>query len=109
MHDRNLSPHFRNHQALWTDEENEILVRMWKNNHYVHEICTALDKTEACIRNYVQRNRDWLGLEKRPANFRKINDKYKLHGAAYMKAFNKEWHGPVPFKHWTITQRWSQS
>lgn len=108
MKNRNLSPQFRNHQALWTDEENEILVEMWNNGNYVHEICTALDKTESSVRNYIQRNREWLCLERRPANFRKLHDTFKLHGAEYMKAFDKQWRGAVPYRHWTITQKWSQ-
>lgn len=98
----------KQNNITWTDEENQILTRMWKDGHYMHEICTTLNKTESSVRNYVQRNRDWLGLEKRPANFRKIHDTFKLHGAEYMKAFNKQWRGPVPYKHWTITQKWSR-
>lgn len=97
----------KQNNITWTDEENQILTRMWNNGDYVHEICDALNKTKAAVRNYVQRNRDWLGLEPRPANFRKIHATFKLHGAEYMKAFNKQWRGPVPYKHWTITQKWS--
>ena len=62
---REINPRFHNHGALWSDEENEILIRMWKKGHT-----------------------------------------YNLHGTAFMKAFDKEWHGPVPLKHWAITKRW---
>jgi hypothetical protein len=103
---REISPRFHNHDALWSDEENEILIRMWKNGHYTREICDALNKSKGCIVTYIARNRAWLGLEKRPTNYRKKGHTYNLHGTAFMKAFDKEWHGPVPLKHWAITKRW---
>lgn len=106
---REISPYFHNHGALWSDEENEKLIELWTAGEYVQDIADELGKTKACVSNYLSRNREWLGLEKRPTNYRKKGHTYKLHGTTFMKAFDKEWHGPVPFKHWSITQSWSKS
>jgi IS30 family transposase len=98
----------KNKHQSWTEEEEQILIRMWNEGCYSHEICTALNKTKGCIASYLTRNRDTLGLEKRPTNYRKKHHTYKLHGTKFMKAFDKQWHGSVPPKHWTITQSWSR-
>ena len=95
---------FHNIKLLWSDEDNATLIRMWKEGYTATEIGEKLGKTKGCIGNYVRRNRDWLGIEKRPTHYRKQG----WRSVTLQKLFDKEWKGGVPLKHWIITQSWSK-
>jgi DNA-binding NarL/FixJ family response regulator len=96
----------RNKAALWTEAENATLIRLWTEGLYLHEIAEELGRSKTCVANYLSRNRQWLGLEKRPTKYRKVTSLSNKTGTEFMKAFDVQWHGPVPLKHWAITKRW---
>lgn len=90
----------------WSAEENATLIQLWNEGVSGKQIAIALNKTKGSVFNYINRNREWLGLERRPRHFR--TSQKPLSERAYLSKLDKEWQGSVPLKHWTITQSWSK-
>lgn len=98
----------RQNNITWSEEEVQTLITLWNQDVVVPDIADALKKTDSAIRSFITRNRDWLGIEQRPANFKRPKrkapeERHRLTG------IDKEWLGCVPFGHWTVTKRWSNN
>ena len=85
----------------WTknyqDKDIQTLIEMWGDGYTATEIGDRLGKSMASVRQFVHRNRAKYNLEKKE-------------GGRHVprSSFDKEWHGVVPCKHWSITKPWSQ-
>lgn len=91
----------------WSDEHEQTLVKMWKEGTILPEIANVIGKSQPAIRGFLKRNRERLGLEMRPFNY-SVGRKRKSNAPRIFTLFDKQWSGPVPPKHWTITQSWGK-
>jgi hypothetical protein len=82
----------------WSQEDIATLRKMWNEGHSSHAIADAVNRNSSTIRQYVTKNRDWLGLEPRT--------RYGVLPYKNTSEFDKQWYGSVPFGHWTITKPW---
>jgi hypothetical protein len=93
-----------NRQQLWTDEERETLVSLWKQKYTAKYIGDKIGKNPQAVRQYVSRHKHELGLTARDfKNWKNVKDKL---GA---ERFNEQWHGIIPCGHWMITKPWRKS
>ena len=95
-----------NKAQAWTEEENATLIELWNQGRRCSDIAMELGKTKSSVANYLSRNRQWLGLEKRSRHYKPARK--PIAELAYVSKLDREWHGVVPLKHWTITQKWSR-
>ena len=81
----------------WTKEEEETLVKLWKEGKTCKEIGIQLKRKRSAIGQYISRHRERLGLDRRPSAMvvRKSKDPFEI-----------QWSGSVPFGHWMITKPW---
>lgn len=88
-----------NRAQSWTQKEINTLVDMWSNGDTISDIANKLKKKRSAIAQYAHRNREKLGLGYRQtvARARPKNT-----------SFEQQWHGSVPFGHWTITKAWGK-
>lgn len=85
--------------SSWTKEDVDALVQMWKDGVTSGTIATKLNRRRSAISQYLCRNRDKLGLEKR---MEPIGGRPKKKRAG----FKESWQGVVPLGHWMITKPW---
>ena len=95
-----------NKAQAWTEEENATLIELWNQGWRCSDIAMELGKTKSSVANYLSRNRQWLGLEKRSRHYKPARK--PIAELAYVSKLDREWVGVVPLKHWTITQKWSR-
>jgi len=82
-------------EKQYSDKDIEIMKRMWQEGYTAAEIGDVIGKSKWSIRQYMNRNRDKHGFEK------------KAPGRPFCRAkFEKQWYGSVPLGHWTITKPW---
>ena len=88
-----------NIKQAWKQEEIDILVTMWHQGETAADIARKLNRKRSSILQYAHRNREKLGLGYRQtvARARPKNT-----------SFEQQWHGSVPFGHWTITKAWGK-
>ena len=103
---RPMNTQHRNKAALWTEAENATLIELWNQGWRCVDIASMLGKTKSSVANYLSRNRQWLGLEKRSRHYKPARK--PIAELAYVSKLDREWAGVVPLKHWTITQKWSR-
>jgi len=80
----------------WTDEDVNTFVTMYNDGATIQQIANSLDTSRNAVKMFAQRHRKRLGLARRID--RKQPPKSPI---------DKQWHGCVPFGHWTITKQWS--
>jgi predicted ArsR family transcriptional regulator len=88
----------RDTKKLWNHEREERLIELWEQDVPAQQIGKELGVTKRSVQRHVAKYRDRLGLEPRTGRFTPGRPQ---------KLFEKEWHGVVPFGHWTITKPWS--
>ena len=82
----------------YQDKDTKIVIEMWGNGHSATEIGNAIGKSMQSVRQYIHRNREKYGLEKKEGGrHRPISE------------FDKQWHGAIPFGHWMITKPWKKA
>ena len=88
-------------QKGWEHKDIDTLKKLWEEGLPTSMIAKELNKKRSAVTQYVFRNREKLGLEKRQdiviKPFRK-NKRYI--------SFEDSWKGDVPFGHWMITKPW---
>ena len=82
----------------YQDKDTKIVIEMWGNGHSATEIGNAIGKSMQSVRQYIHRNREKYGLEKKEGG-RPMS----------ISAFEKQWAGSVPFGHWMITKPWRKT
>lgn len=85
--------------SSWSDHQIEKLKKLYKQGASLDAIAEAVGKQSTTVRQFVSRNRQKLGLERR--NGQSVRPSH-LTG----EEFEKAWAGPVPYLHWSITQPW---
>jgi IS30 family transposase len=95
-----------NKAQAWTEDENATLIELWNQGWRCSDIAAELGKTKSSVANYLSRNRQWLKLEKRSRHYKPARK--PITELVYVSKLDREWHGVVPLKHWTITQKWSR-
>ena len=90
-------------KSTWTNEEKELLKKLWKLGHTASEIAEEIGngRTTDQVRMFVSRNRKELALTRRPVTNWKV-----LHKTTH---FESLWSGPIPCGHWMITKPWTKS
>jgi IS30 family transposase len=88
--------------STWTKEDVDTLVELWKAGVSSNKIAKKLNRRRSAITQYLCRNRDKLGLQKRAERVggrprRSVKDSFEI-----------QWAGSVPFGHWTITKPWGK-
>jgi hypothetical protein len=79
----------------YSDKDVKKLIKMWEEGSTAVEIGDAIGKSKYSVRQFMHRNREKYGFEK------------KQPGRPFLKAtFDKQWHGVVPCGHWMITKPW---
>ena len=92
-----------NTKQLWTEEEKELLVKLWRLKYTAKYIGDRLNRKPQAIRQFVSRNKEELGLRNRDfKNWKNVKDKLKP------ERFDEEWHGIIPRGHWMITKPWGK-
>ena len=85
-------------EKKYSDDDISTLIEMWKDGYTASVIAEELDKSTQSVRQFLYRNRQRYGFEKRQS------------GNPFVQtAFDKQWYGAVPFGHWTITKPWSKA
>ena len=87
-------------QSTWTKEDVDTLVKLWKEGVSSNKIAVILNRRPSAITQFLCRNRDKLGLEKRTE---------RVGGMPTKDPFEVQWSGPVPLGHWMITKPWGGS
>ena len=95
-----------NKDQAWPEEDNATLIELWNQGWRCSEIAMHIGRTKSAVANYLSRNREWLGLEKRSRHFKP--SRKPSAELAYVSKLDREWQGVVPLKHWSITQSWSK-
>jgi len=78
----------------WSDHEIDTLRRMKRKDAPTREIAHVLGKPEHSIYDFMFLYAEDYGIP--------IRRKPQVD----IEQFNKDWHGPVPYLHWTITKPW---
>lgn len=82
----------------YSEKDIKKLIDMWQTGHNAVEIGDAIGKSKYSVRQFMYRNRQKYGFEK------------KQPGRPFLKTeFDKAWHGVVPCGHWTITKPWGKA
>ena len=85
-------------QNQYSQEDINTVVEMWQEGKTAVEIGDKIGKSKYSVRQFMHRNRDKYGFER------------KQPGRPFCRVkFEKQWYGSVPFGHWSITQSWSRS
>ena len=85
-------------EISYTKKDIKTMQKMWAEGKTAVEIGEALRKTEYSVRQFMHRNREKYGFEK------------KQPGRPFCRAkFEKQWYGGVPFGHWSITKPWGKT
>ena len=71
------------------------VIRLWDEGYSAAEIGNVIGKTKYSVCQFMHRNRDKYGFERREGG--------RHHSIV---GFEKEWHGVVPCGHWMITKPW---
>lgn len=95
-----------NTNKRWHDSEIQEVIELWKDGVTIFEIANQLDRTEDQVRMWMFRNRDKYGLSPRQNIFVKKKQESDSKVSDYESEFEKEWKGPIPFGHWSITKPW---
>lgn len=88
-----------NIKQIWKEEEIDTLVTMWMEGEKVADIAKKLNRKRSSVIQYAHRNREKLGL-----GYRQTVARAKPKNTS----FEQQWHGSVPFGHWTITKAWGK-
>ena len=86
--------------STWTKQEIATLCTLWKEGVSSNKIAVILNRRRSAITQYLCRNRDKLGLEKRAE---------RIGGRPSKRSkdpFEIQWAGSVPCGHWMITKPW---
>lgn len=84
-------------QSSWSKQDVDTLVKLWKEGVSSNKIAVILKRRRNAITQFLCRNRDKLGLEKRAE---------RVGGRPTKDPFEVQWSGPVPLGHWAITKPW---
>ena len=82
----------------WHKDTEADLIALWKQGVEVKDIAAMLGKSRDSVRMYASRHRERLGLDVRTGA---ENKSRKM-----MSELDRQWQGPVPFGHWSITKPW---
>jgi hypothetical protein len=82
----------------WSEEDQETLVKLWKEGVTVLNIAKKLKRKRAAVTMYITRHGKRLGLEKRAD--------YNVNFKPRRENFDIAWEGPIPCGHWMITKPW---
>ena len=78
-------------------KEIETVIKLWADGYSAAEIGDVIGKTKYSVCQFMHRNRDKYGFERREG------------GRHYSRVgFEKQWHGVVPLGHWMITKPWKK-
>lgn len=82
----------------WPDEHITILRRMLAEGKPSHVIAEKLGRKASSVRRYVSYNKDRMGFVM--GNVQGRGERVD------MMEFERDWKGPVPYLHWSITKPW---
>lgn len=90
----------------WTDEENETLVQLYKQNKSNQQIADDMGKTWAAVKSQVSKVQKMFNL---PLRDKRLSYEKRRDYVKTESEFDKQWHGVVPCGHWTITKPWGKA
>ena len=85
--------------STWSKEDVDTLVKLWKEGVSSNKIAAQLNRRRSAITQFLCRNREKLGLEKR---------RNAVGGRPKQDPFEIQWAGKVPRGHWLITKPWGK-
>ena len=89
----------------WTDEEYDMLVKLYLEDKSNYEIALAVGKTQAAVKAQIVKVRKERNLPYRDkaVSYMKRRDLPKIE-----TEFDRAYHGSIPCGHWLITKPWSK-
>jgi len=87
--------------TTWDQADIHMLVHMRNTGSSVTQIAEELGRSCSSVKMFISRHGEALGLKPR------ID--FKAPAKSYRPQWDKEWHGCVPFGHWTITKPWGKA